>query len=212
MKNQIFIVDYGVGNLRSVANACIAVGCEPIVSSRPAELRSAQRIILPGVGAFADAMANLRAAGWIGSLEEEVRGKGKPFLGICLGMQLLATISYELGAHPGLNWIPGTVERIKTPEARLPVPHIGWNDVRPTDRKGLYAGHREVEAFYFLHSYVFKPANPAVVSGQSSYGENFVASVELGAIYGTQYHPEKSQRAGLTVLKNFSEVPSPLHA
>ena len=203
MSSSLAIIDYGVGNLRSVANALAAVGCEATVTSQPEDLRAADRIILPGVGAFGDCMANLRKAGWIEVLEEEVRHKGKPFLGLCVGMQMLATTGKEQGTYEGLNWVPGVVERITSRDPTVRVPHIGWNDVRFTARDGLYKGSGDTQTFYFVHSYVFHPNDPSVASGFCSYGEEFVASLEVGNIYATQFHPEKSQKAGLGVLKNF---------
>ncbi|HEX7900449.1 MAG TPA: imidazole glycerol phosphate synthase subunit HisH [Planctomycetota bacterium] len=197
------ILDYGMGNLRSVANACEALGSPARVARRPEELRDADRIILPGVGAFGDAMANLRSGGWIAALEEEVRGRGKPFLGLCLGMQLLATTGTEFGRHAGLGWIPGVAERLEPADASLRVPHMGWNRVLAEKRDGLLAGVGEGADFYFVHSYVLRPDDPSVVTGRCVYGAAFAAVVERGNIQATQFHPEKSQKAGLTVLGNF---------
>ena len=197
------IVDYGMGNLRSVANACEALGSPARIARRPEELRDADRIILPGVGAFGDAMRNLAAAGWIEALDAEVRGKGKPFLGICLGMQLLATRGTEFGSHAGLGWIPGTAVKLDPADATLRVPHMGWNRVEVVKRDGLLAGLGEGADFYFVHSYVLQPEDPSVVTGRCSHGTAFAAVVERGQIQATQFHPEKSQKAGLTVLGNF---------
>jgi glutamine amidotransferase len=203
MSNPVAIIDYGVGNLRSVANAFASIGCEAKVISKPEDLSAAERIVLPGVGAFGDCMVSLRKAGWIEVLEQEVRDKGKPFLGLCVGMQMLATTGKEQGTHEGLNWVPGVVERIRSLDATVRVPHIGWNDVRLTGKDGLYKGLGDTQTFYFVHSYVFHPDDPGIASGFCSYGEEFVASIEMGNIYATQFHPEKSQKSGLAVLKNF---------
>ena len=192
-----------MGNLRSVANAFEALGCLVNVSNHPADLKTADRIVLPGVGAFGDGMHNLQAFGWIDALEEEVRYKGKPFLGLCLGMQLLATTGTEYGLHPGLNWIRGIVVRIPSDDPTIRVPHIGWNDVSFIKKGGLYAGLGDSCVFYFVHSYVLRPEDPEVTSGVCSFGTEFVASVEMGNIWATQYHPEKSHGGGLKVLQNF---------
>lgn len=200
---ELLIIDYGMGNLQSVVNAFSVLGCRAQVSNRPEDLRTAERVVLPGVGAFGDGISNLQAAGWIEVLEEEVRHKGKPFLGLCLGMQLLATTGTEHGRHAGLNWITGTVERLKSNDPAIRVPHIGWNDVRFSRKDGLYSGLGDSAVFYFVHSYVLCPGDATIVSGFCSYGIEFAASVEMDNIWATQYHPEKSQRAGLQVLRNF---------
>jgi imidazole glycerol-phosphate synthase subunit HisH len=201
--NRIGIVDYGMGNLTSVLNAFVALGADAAILRKPEEADGADRLVLPGVGAFGDGMANLKRAGWIDVLEREVRGRGKPFLGICLGMQLLATEGTEHGVHGGLNWIPGRVERLEPGDASLRVPHIGWNDVRFEKKDGLYAGLGDSGVFYFVHSFALKPNDPSAISGLCAYGVEFAASVEVGNIAATQFHPEKSQKAGLRVLRNF---------
>lgn len=200
---HLLIIDYGMGNLRSVANAFEVLGCAVMISNTPADLRIANGIVLPGVGAFGDGMKNLHSAGWIDSLEEEVRQNRKPFLGICLGMQLLATTGTEYGVHKGLNWIPGIVEKIPSKDPKIRVPHIGWNDVFFTKKDGLYTNMSDSQVFYFVHSYMLVPENPTVVSGFCSYGVDFAASIEFDNIFATQFHPEKSHKAGLAVLKNF---------
>lgn len=197
------ILDYGMGNVRSVLNACVAVGAEAAVTRDPAVLRAARGLLLPGVGAFGDAMAALRAAGLIESLEREVREEGKPFLGICLGMQLLATRGTEHGDHAGLGWIAGRAERLAAPGLRLP--HVGWNAVRVARSDGAFAGLGSVETFYFTHGYALVPDDPSVASGLCDHGGPFVAAVEAGNLWAVQFHPEKSQRAGLAVLRNFAE-------
>jgi len=201
------IVDYGMGNLRSVANALATLGCEPRVSANPEDARSAARIILPGVGAFGDAMGRLRSSGWVEVLQEEVRVKTKPFLGLCLGMQLLAGTSTEHGEHAGLGWVPGTVVRLDPGDPGLHVPHMGWNTVRALKTNGLLAGIPEGSTFYFVHSYVFRCQDPSAVSGLCEYGVEFPATLERGNLFATQFHPEKSQRAGLQLLRNFLAVP-----
>jgi glutamine amidotransferase len=203
---ELIVIDYGMGNLQSVANAFRAIGCKAQISSHPEDLRMAERIVLPGVGAFGDGMRNLQTAGWVEALEEEVRYKGKPFLGLCLGMQLLGTTGTEHGLHTGLNWIPGIVERIISHDPTIRVPHIGWNDVSFTKKDGLYSGLGDSQVFYFVHSYVMRPEDNTVISGLCFHGIEFAASIEKDNIWATQYHPEKSQRAGLKVLYNFLAV------
>jgi imidazole glycerol-phosphate synthase subunit HisH len=200
---NLIIIDYGMGNLRSVANAFEALGCAAMISNNPPDLQTAKGIVLPGVGAFGDGMKNLQDVGWIDALEREVIQQRKPFLGICLGMQLLATTSTEHGLHKGLNWIPGIVTRIPSEDLNIRVPHIGWNDVRFINKEGLYAGLGDSQVFYFVHSYMLVPENPAIIGGVCSYGIDFPASVECDNIFATQFHPEKSHKAGLAVLKNF---------
>jgi glutamine amidotransferase len=201
------IINYGLGNLRSVANAVREVGHEAIIATEPGMLDGADKLILPGVGAFADGMRGLEEGGWIEPLESKVRRGGQPLLGLCLGMQLLATTGTEHGMHEGLGWIPGTVERLPAgPDLR--VPHIGWNDVRFTRPSALFDAAAPSAAFYFVHSYVLRPEDPAVATGLTDYGGDFVATLELDNIYATQFHPEKSQHAGLAALKRFMDLPA----
>jgi glutamine amidotransferase len=199
------IINYGLGNIRSVANAIETLNHEAVIADRPGMLESAERVILPGVGAFGDGMRSLSEGGWVDALEHNILKVGKPFLGLCLGMQLLASNGTEHGIHKGLGWIRGTVDRLRSTDD-LRIPHIGWNDVRFVRRDGLYAGQDESSVFYFVHSYVLQPEDPKVVSGVCSYGEEFVASIECQNIFGTQFHPEKSQKAGLAVLKRFLDL------
>jgi glutamine amidotransferase len=198
------IIDYGMGNLRCVANALAAVGDDCTIAREPAQLKHAHRIVLPGVGAFGDAMRNLHQGGWVDELITEVRQKGKPLLGICLGMQILATAGTEHGNFQGLDWIPGTVHRIRTHKQSTRLPHVGWNEVSAQKGSRLYTGIDEHKSFYFVHSYAFFPADNAVVSALTEYDDcSIVASLECGNIHATQFHPEKSQRAGLQMLRNF---------
>jgi len=203
---KISIIDYGIGNLRSVYNAFEAVGHPAEITAEPKDLAAFDKIVVLGVGAFGDAMSNLRTRGWIEPLEEQVRIKGKPFLGLCLGLQLLGTSSTEHGVHHGLGWIKGAVERMKPLDAKYRVPHIGWNDVAHVKTDGLYKGGGPKGIYYFIHSYVLFPEDRSVVSGLTEYGSEMVASVESGNIFATQYHPEKSQKCGLAVIKNFASM------
>jgi len=200
---DVGIIDYGMGNLRSVANAFESLDRSTRILANPAETGMCDRIVLPGVGAFGDGMKNLRERGWIPVLEEAVLRGGKPFIGLCLGMQLLATTGTEHGTFDGLNWISGSVMRMQPPDATIRIPHIGWNDVEVVKTGGLYGGVTKAPTFYFVHSYAFLPDDPEVISGYANHGGRFVASVERGNLFATQYHPEKSQKDGLQVLRNF---------
>ena len=200
---MIAIIDYGMGNLRSVFNAFEVLGIEASIADGPAGLREASGVVLPGVGAFGDGMRNLRERGFIEELEKQVVAGGKPFLGLCLGLQLLGTRGFEHGENAGLGWIPGTVDRLVVPD-ELRVPHIGWNDTRFVKPDALFDGLGAAAAFYFVHSFVLVPDDPAVVSGVCDYGVDFVASVRRDNICATQFHPEKSHKAGLAVLRNWA--------
>ena len=202
---MIAIIDYGMGNLRSVFNAFQVLGIEASIANGPAGLREASGVVLPGVGAFGDGMRNLRERGFIEELERQVVVGGKPFLGLCLGLQLLGTRGFEHGENTGLGWIPGVVDRLVVPDA-LRVPHIGWNDTRFVKPDALFTGLGAAAAFYFIHSFVLVPEDPAVVTGVCDYGVDFVASVRRDNICATQFHPEKSHKAGLAVLRNWAEA------
>jgi len=201
---KIAIIDYEMGNLRSVANAFDAIGYGASIVQNPNDLSQFSHIVLPGVGAFGDGMKNLRSSGWIDVLEREIIEKRKPFLGICLGMQLLATMGTEHGLYEGLNWISGTVKKIESNDPQIRVPHVGWNDVLFLKKSGLYKDLENSQAFYFVHSYVLDIKDKSsVVSGLTSHGIEFISSIEKDNIYATQFHPEKSQKIGLKVLENF---------
>jgi glutamine amidotransferase len=202
---MIGIVDYGLGNLASVAGAVEKLGFEPVVSADPAELSRAEKLILPGVGAFGDGMRNLWERGLIEPLTHFVIEGHRPVLGICLGFQLLAEESEEFGRHAGLGWLPARVRRIAADEYDLPLPHIGWNELSFRHASVMFDGIDDNTLFYFVHSYVIEGCNPVIVTGACKYGETFPAAIQAGNIYGTQFHPEKSQRAGLQVLGNFLE-------
>ena len=202
---MIAIIDYGMGNLRSVFNAFQMLGIEAGIADGPAGLREASGVVLPGVGAFGDGMRNLRERGFVEELEKQVVAGGKPFLGLCLGLQLLGTRGFEHGENAGLGWIPGVVDRLVVGDA-LRVPHIGWNDTRFLKPDALFDGLGAAAAFYFVHSFVLVPDDPAVVSGVCDYGADFVASVRRDNICATQFHPEKSHKAGLAVLRNWAKA------
>ena len=203
---KVAIIDYGMGNLRSVANAFNRYTNSVDIINCPQKLKEADKIVLPGVGTFRDGIKNLISGNWLDDLEEEVMHKEKPFLGICLGMHLLATKGNEYGLHDGLNWISGIVEQIKCDSQETRVPHIGWSDVQITTKGGIYTGLEINQCFYFLHSYILKPERSDVVSATCKHGIEFAASIEMNNIYATQFHPEKSQRAGLAVIDNFLKI------
>jgi glutamine amidotransferase len=198
---MIAVVDYGMGNVRSVAKALEAIGAEPRVTSDAADLRAASHIVLPGVGAFAQCIANLRKTQLVDVLDEEVRLRKKPFLGICLGMQLLARDSEEGGRHDGLGWLPVSVRRLRG-DGGLKVPHIGWNDVHAAAGSPLFKGVRD-SVFYFVHSYYVDCADRHLVAATCDYGQTFPAAIVADNVWAVQFHPEKSQRNGLCFLQNF---------
>ncbi len=198
---MIVIVDYGMGNLFSVKNALESLGVEVVISRNPEDLKRSDRIILPGVGAFPDGMKNLKESGIIPALEEEVLRKKKPFLGICLGMQLLGSVGEEYKETAGLGWLPGRVRRFQTDKKQFCIPHVGWNEVAAKDNH-LFKGLPN-PIFYFVHSYHLVPEDLSAVIATCDYGEIFAAAVQKENIFGVQFHPEKSQKDGLKVLENF---------
>lgn len=198
---NIVIVDYGMGNIRSVHNGLTRLGCSVTTSDKVQELKDADALILPGVGAFGEAIGNLNARGLIDPLVQLVREERKPLLGICLGMQLLADVSHERGTYQGLGLIPGEIQRIKVP-ANLRLPHVGWNPVHVRRRAPLFDNVPEGAAFYFVHSYHFI-CDSEQVAATTEYGGEVVAAVQKDNVYGVQFHPERSQTSGLSVLANF---------
>ena len=202
---MIGIIDYGLGNLTSVAGAVAKIGVEPSISSDIKVLAHCEKLILPGVGAFGDGMKNLRDRGLIGPLTEVVTKTGKPILGICLGFQLLAKRSEEFGDHEGLGWIDAEVTAIEPDDPKLRIPHVGWNELFQCADCVLFDDVPDESLFYYVHSYALRPANPRIVVGECDYGGRFAAAVQSGSIFGTQFHPEKSQLHGLTLLRNFLE-------
>lgn len=201
---KLCLIDYGMGNLASVRNAFHALGAPVEVVLQPQDLALAEAILLPGVGAFGAGMDNLRRRGFVPALAEAALGRRAPLLGICLGMQLLADMGSEHGEHAGLGFLPGRVDRLARPEGdAYRLPHIGWNDLQIRRRDGLFADIPEGENFYFVHSYVFHPAHPAAISATCQHGVEFVASLEWGNLSAVQFHPEKSHKAGLKLLRNW---------
>jgi imidazole glycerol-phosphate synthase subunit HisH len=201
MTPTIAIVDYGMGNLASVASAFAVLGVPTVITQDRKELEAAQGILLPGVGAFGQAMTNLADLDLISPLGDLVMGERRPFLGICLGMQLIAERSHELGDHQGLGWIRGTVTEIPAGVGH-PVPHVGWSEVTFDRDDPLFARIDADACFYFDHSYVLQTESENVAAA-ADYGLSLTAVVRSGNIVATQFHPEKSQRAGLKLLRNF---------
>lgn len=201
---MIAIIDYGMGNKYSVFNALDYLGIDCLITNKKEEIEKCDRIILPGVGAFGAAMEILESTGLKEVLDDEVLKKGKPFLGICLGMQLVAEYGYEKGCFKGLGWIKGEVEKLETNDLNLKIPHVGWNDIIIKKDSILLQGIKKEKAFYFVHSYVFKPNDENEVIASCNYGQQFTAVLEKDNIFVTQFHPEKSQKNGLILLENFS--------
>jgi len=200
---MVVVVDYGMGNLRSVSKAFEACGADVTVSSKPGDLQKADRIVLPGVGAFGDSMANLKKRGLIEPLRQEVLVAKKPYFGICLGMQILADSGEEKGSHQGLGWLPGKTVMFQLADRELKVPHIGWNDIRIVKDGPLWSGLGKKLDFYFVHSFHFMPTDRDDAAATCDYGGEFTAAVQHENIFATQFHPEKSQESGLRLIRNF---------
>jgi glutamine amidotransferase len=201
---MIAIIDYGMGNLRSVQKGLERVGHPAVITNDPVVLADAHRLILPGVGAFRDAISALRERG----LAEPIcaaAAAGKPLLGICLGLQLLFEKSFEDGEYEGLGIVPGEVVRYNLP-VEYKVPHMGWNQIRLRRRAPIFAGIEDGAYFYFVHSYYVVPRDESVVALETDYGGPFCSGIWRGNLFAVQFHPEKSQDAGLRLLKNFAEL------
>jgi glutamine amidotransferase len=210
MSATVAIIDYGSGNLRSAEKAIARAareantGHDVVVTAEADAVARAERIVLPGVGAFGDCMAGLGAIpGMVGALEDAVLARGVPFLGICVGMQLLASVGREHGEHRGLGWIEGEVVRIAPTDGALKIPHLGWNEVRARRPHALLEGMADGAEAYFVHSYEFRTKDPAHTLAVADYGGPVAAVVGRGNIAGVQFHPEKSQAVGLALLARF---------
>ena len=203
---MIAIIDYGMGNLRSVQKGFEKVGHQAVVTSDPAEVAAAAKVVLPGVGAFEDAIAELRRL----KLDRPVLDaidSGKPFLGICLGLQLLFDVGYENGRHQGLGILPGEVVRFDLPKGYT-VPHMGWNQLAIRRPAPILEGIAEGTYVYFVHSYYVVPKDAEVIATETDYDGPFCSMIWHDNVFATQFHPEKSQAEGLRILKNFAELPS----
>lgn len=197
--SRVAIIDYGVGNLRSVEKAFAATGCEAIVTGDEAELRAAEKLVLPGVGAFAACMKALSERGFDRLVRDKARA-GTPLIGVCVGMQLLFDESQEFGSTPGLGLLRGRVRRFETD---LVVPHVGWNRIHQRQSHPLFDGIADGSFCYFVHSFYCEPSDENVIAGETEYGTPYASVVAADNICGVQFHPEKSQDVGLRMLRNF---------
>ncbi len=224
---MLCIIDYGIGNLRSIEKALEAVGANVIRSDKPEDIARADRVVLPGVGAFGACADEIRKRNLIPSIKQAIES-GKPFLGVCVGMQLLFDVSEEMGLHDGLAILPGRIVRFQHSYANalaaagtiedepalmsnakgLKIPHMGWNIASPTRNSPLLTGLKSPAYFYFVHSFHAVAGNPSDVLAATHYGTNFPSIVQRNNVFGVQFHPEKSHDNGLLVLKNFVELPS----
>jgi len=208
-ERMINIIDYGMGNLRSVQKAFERLGFRARVSADPRDAADADKLVLPGVGAFKDCMHNLVEGGFVDPIRKHV-SSGRPFLGICLGLQLLFTESEEFGVHAGLGIIPGRVVRFPAgmhgDGDELKVPHMGWNRIGMRNPSPLFTGIDDGSFVYFVHSYYVVPDDPAVIATETDYGINFCSSIRRDNVMATQFHPEKSQAIGLRMLENFGKL------
>jgi imidazole glycerol-phosphate synthase subunit HisH len=204
---MISIFDYGIGNIQAIANIYKRLNIPARIARTATELAEAERVILPGVGSFDWAMARLETSGMRPVLDDLVISKGKPVLGICVGMQMMAKRSDE-GSLPGLGWIDAEVKKFDSTAAshHAYLPHMGWNDVEPQSQQCLFRDIGTAGRFYFLHSYYFAPKDRSSILATTDYGGAFASSVRFGNIYGVQFHPEKSHQWGIQVLKNFAEL------
>jgi glutamine amidotransferase len=200
---KVAIINYGMGNLNSVRRAFEEIGAEVIIANHPSHLYEADRIVLPGVGAFSDGMMHLSQGAWIPALRDTVILRNKPLLGICLGMQMLASVGYEGDEAGGLGFIPGEVKRIDLLGCDQRIPHMGWNEVRYKSNDPIFANISENSDFYFVHSYAFVPSNSENLIALVDYGCQFTAVVRHKNVLGCQFHPEKSSKVGREFLKNF---------
>jgi len=202
----VLIIDYGMGNLSSVKRAFEECGADAFISEKPEDLKSATHVILPGVGAFRDGIANLTERGWIPEIKEAVLNDGIPFLGICLGMQLFASIGHEGQPTDGLGWLEGEVVRLQPQTATERVPHIGWNEIHMRGRSKLFDGIPDRSNFYFVHSYFLQCQVEVDVVAITPFCGSIASVVQRENIFGTQFHPEKSQKLGFRLLQNFLDL------
>lgn len=209
---MIVIINYGLGNLRSLEKALAKVGADFIVSSKAEDIKKASHLILPGVGFFKEGMDNLKKLGLIEVLKEEILIKKKPVLGICLGMQLLFKTSEEGGLIPGLGFIDGEVKKFKFPDKNLKIPHIGWNRIfgDSLEKIEIFKGLEQDSSFYFIHSY-HAVLNEKIDCVYTDYGYDFVSAIQKDNIFATQFHPEKSQQKGIQIIKNFISIENAEH-
>lgn len=202
MSKSVVILDYGAGNLRSVFNALHSLGCDPLISSEPSVISQASAVILPGVGAAAPAMAELKKRGLVEEIDKYISA-GNPFMGVCLGMQLLFTMTDEGGQTPCLGIIPGQVKKFT---GGLKIPHMGWNQVKQKGEHPVFKGIPDDANFYFVHSYYVLPDNSRLIAGETEYAITFCSAVAKDNLVAVQFHPEKSGDIGLRIYKNFLDM------
>lgn len=200
---KVAIINYGMGNLSSVRRSLEEIGADAVIVNHPSALYEVDRIVLPGVGAFAEGMAHLNQGGWVSALHDVVNIQHKPLLGICLGMQMLASKGAEGGETEGLGFISGEIKKIDLLGCQLRIPHMGWNEVRYKAEDAIFASIPESSDFYFVHSYAFVPTSTKNLIATVSYGCELSAAVRNNHVFGCQFHPEKSSKAGRQLLKNF---------
>ena len=202
---RVIVLDYGAGNLRSVARAVEHAGFRPDIAADPRALDDADAVVMPGVGAAADTMRNLNDHGFVEPLRRYIKA-GRPFLGVCMGFQALLTVSEEGGRHPCLDIVPGRVRRLPSTNGggiALKIPHMGWNSVDQVQDHPIFEGIPDGSYFYFVHGYYPDPEDDSIVIGRTEYGVRFASAIARGALAATQFHPEKSGRAGLRLYHNF---------
>lgn len=205
---KVTIIDYGSGNIHSTAKAfekiAARTGHKVLVTNKAADLADASHIVLPGVGAFGDCMEGLSSLpGMVEALNNEVHGKKKPFLGICVGMQLMAEKGYEHGVHNGLGWVKGAVKHIETDNPALKIPHMGWNELKTKKSHPFFAGIKNGDHAYFVHSYGVECEDREDILAEAEYGGSITAAIARDNMMGTQFHPEKSQETGMKLIENF---------
>ena len=200
---RVAIIDYGMGNLDSVFRAVEECGGDPLITNQKNDIENASLLILPGVGTFSEGMKNIKQMRLSSVLFEQVVDNKIPILGICLGMQIMARKGWECGETDGLMWIEGDVKRLVPPGPNIRIPHVGWNEVNFNRNSTLFEGIPNGKDFYFTHSYHFCCRNESDVIGYTPYCGNFISAIQSGNIFGVQFHPEKSQRLGFKIIKNF---------
>lgn len=200
---KVAIVNYGMGNLASVRRAFEDIGADAYIANHPDDLDKADRVVLPGVGAFAEGMRGLQEGGWVDVLQDVVIRQRRPMMGICLGMQMLASVGHEGGLTGGLGFIPGEIKRLDMLGCKLRIPHVGWNEVEYKANDALFREIPDLSDFYFVHSFAFEPESDKHLMATTRYDCTFAAVVKKDNVYGCQFHPEKSSKAGRQLLKNF---------